>query len=114
MEVPTSLLTSLLALIVLFAMNSSAAFLKKDVANLRNSPIYYIASPFSFGAQRPMTMSNGGFSTSNLYALNNALSALSSIHSQPAVRPSFGISNLYRLPIKYMSNAKPIDVAGKL
>lgn len=68
---------------------------------MKNSPIFYIAAPSLFGAGRPNLMNS--FSTQSLL--------LNALHSLPAQRPSnFAISQLYRLPIRYLSNAKPIDI----
>lgn len=111
-------------LIVVISSRAECAYLKKDIARLANSPIYYIQTPSLFNS-RPMGGLNGGFSTANLFLTTlrkvqqqkraQAAKAAAAAVAQTIVTRPTSASTVYRLPIQFLSNAKPIEViAGTL
>ena len=137
---------------------AEAAYLKKDIGRLANSPIYYIAAPALFPHQSPPSHlspsvggrpslgtsvfggGNGGFGSGSPFAPNLFLNVLRQVHLQKKkrkqqerleaaasetsaaivaapqpTRPTTSnnansMSTIYRLPIQFLSNAKPIEI----
>ncbi|KAI1301348.1 hypothetical protein HDE_03293 [Halotydeus destructor] len=102
-----SLLPIFLVVVLLHVPSSSGAR-RKDVARMANSPIYYISMPAFGPGSAP---ASGGFHSLFLTALKKH----SQLRKSPSVAPRPSLSsavssNMYRLPIKYTSNAKPVEI----
>jgi hypothetical protein len=68
----------------------------------KNSPIYYIQTPYNFVNSQPF-----------LSGLSTYSSLSSSLLMNRHVNRPLISSTLYHLPTKYVSNAKPVDVSSK-
>jgi hypothetical protein len=84
----------LLLAVILAAMIplTSSAIMHRKTTNLKNSPIYYIAAPLMHRSPMIINRSPMAQTTTTL------------------VGTPFSFSHFYKLPIQFISNAKPIDI----
>jgi hypothetical protein len=83
----------LLLAVILVAMIplTSSAIMHRKTTNLKNSPIYYIAAPLMH--RSPMIINRSPMA-----------------QTTTLVETPFSFSQFYKLPIQFISNAKPIDI----
>ena len=101
--------------LVVTLISTAIAMNPRRTTKLKNSPIYYISSPLLSRAilhsafqYRPQM---------RLPVRSTSMQTLAQTTSASAVNPlkplnpySYSYSSLYKLPIQYVSNAKPVDI----
>jgi hypothetical protein len=70
---------------------TSSAIMHRKTTNLKNSPIYYIAAPLMH--RSPMIINRSPMA-----------------QTTTLVGTPFSFAQFYKLPIQFISNAKPIDI----
>lgn len=98
--------------LVVTLISTSIAVTPRRTTKLKNSPIYYISSPL---LSRAVLHSALQYRPQNrLPVRSTSAQALPQSTSASAVNPlnpySYGYSSLYKLPIQFVSNAKPIEI----